>query len=83
MIKLMSTTTDRASLSPAERAKLLADWCDRNRARKAEQQRLQERIYFKTTAGNENADALQKALALHNGSDESSIDDAAALASEP
>jgi hypothetical protein len=79
MIKPMSTTTDPASLSPAERAELLAEWCEKNRARKAEQQRLQERIYLQTVGG-DNTNALEQALALHNGNDESSIDDAAAAA---
>jgi hypothetical protein len=71
--------TSPSNLSPAERAALLNDWRQKNRARKAELQRLQERIYYKTLDG-DNADALQKALALHSGSDESSVEDSAALA---
>jgi hypothetical protein len=72
-------TTNPTSLSPAERAALLADWSAKNRARKAEQERLQQRQYFRTLDG-DSANALEQAFALHNGDDAGSIDDAARLA---
>jgi hypothetical protein len=79
MTQLLNTTTDPASLSPAARTSLLNDWREKNRTRKAEQQRIQQRIYLRTVDG-DNANALKQALARHNGSDENSINDAAALA---
>jgi hypothetical protein len=75
----MTQQTTTSDLSPAERAALLNDWRAKNRARKAEQQRLQGRIYLETVDG-ANANALERALALHSGDSENSFDDATALA---
>jgi hypothetical protein len=70
--------TNPKDLSPTDRAALLSDWRAKQRARKAEHQRLQGRIYLDTVDG-DNANALEQALALHNGDDTGRVDDAERL----